>query len=439
MINKRVFTVAIAALFVFSALVAFIPANESEGADPEWTSVEAVKETGATFYSITVPGNLIWMQSSQTLTAGTEFRLMNDIDLSEKYFPASITGATEFIHILNGNGFSIIGLKIENSEMKTGLFRSLGGRGVVENLTIKDPIISSTSNEVGAIAGNSTGIIRNCAVVGGSITGDSNVGGIVGQLNNGSVTECYNTSTVKGGNNWIGGIIGSNYSTNAVTNCFNAGAVSGPAIVAGIVGLNYDAGDVTHCYNSGTISGTDSTSGMISGIVGSNYSTGTISNVYNIGIINGQRQTDICGNNTRGGTITNAYALGTVEDVGKGILTAAQMTGMTALEKMTGFDRLNWTMKANDGNTLYAPQLKLFVESSEATKAISLESVKITSGSSEGGSPEGPGGSGEPEGPGGTGGDNPDDGGDNTMLYVGVAVVAVVAVIGLLWFFVLRP
>ena len=84
---------------------------------------------------------------------------------------------------------------------------------------------------------------------------------------------------------------------------------------------------------SGTISGTNPNSGMISGIVGNNYFTGTISNVYNIETINGSRQTDICGSNIKGGTIVNAYALGTVENVEKGVLTAAQMTGMTALRK----------------------------------------------------------------------------------------------------------
>ena len=439
MINKRVFTVAIAALFVFSALVAFIPANESEGADPEWTPVAAVMEAGDAFYSITEPGNLIWMQS-QTLLTGTQFKLMNDIDASERKFPASITGATDFIHILDGNGFSIIGLNIENSENRTGLFRSLGERGIVENLTIKDPTILSTKNEVGAIAGNSMGIIRNCAVVGGSVTGDSSVGGIVGQLNKGSVTECYNTSTVNGGTNYTGGIIGSNYSKTAVTNCFNAGAVSGAALVAGIVGFNYNAGDVMYCYNSGTISGTNPTAGMISGIVGNNFftegNTGTISNVYNIGTINGQRQTDICGNNNSGGTIESAYWLAvTAND--KGGRTAVQMSGIGAFSEMPGFDRLVWKTMDNVGEQYYAPQLILFTTGvSDQTIAISLESVKITSSGSEGGSQEGSGGS---DDPGSSGGDNPDDGGDDTLLYVGIAAVAVVAVIGLLWFFVLKP
>ena len=438
MINKRVFTVAIAALFVFSALVAFIPANESEGADPEWMPEAAVMEPGDAFYSITEPGHLVWMQLAE-VSPGTEFRLMKDLDLSEKMFPASIIGAHAFTHTFNGNGFSITGLKIESSG-EAGLFKNIGIGGLVEDLTLKNPIVSSTGNNVGGIASESSGAIKKCAVIGGTITGNIAVGGIVGHvLDRGSLSECYNTSTVKGGSNWIGGIVGQYYSSMPVTKCFNMGSVSGEAIVAGIIGLNYNAANVTYCYNSGVISGTNPTAGMISGIVGNNYSTGTISNVYNIGTLTGSRQTDICGQNLKG-TIESAYWLAaTAND--KGGRTAVQMSGNGALGEMPGFDRLVWKTMDNAGEPYYAPQLIVFTASgvSDQTVAISLESVKITSGGSGGGSQEGPGGSGEPEGPGGTGGDNPDDGGDNTMLYIGVAAVAVVAVIGLLWFFVLKP
>ena len=440
MMNKKVISAAIVAVFVLSALVTIIPADVSEADDSPtyWETEEPAKHEG--YYLIRTPQNLAWVQNGVENGSFTymvdQFRLVADLDMSGKNLNPIGNEAVNkpFQYEFDGNGHKISGLKIEQTVKNTGLFGYATIGTNIHDLVVESPTITSDKNNSGGIVGNLyAGTVERCAVIGGTISGDQAVGGIVGQNDTGTVSECYNTSTVKGGSNYTGGIIGHNYSTTPVRNCFNAGAVSGAALVAGIVGLNHNAGEISYCYNSGTISGTNPNSGPISGIVGNNFSTGKISFVYNIGTINGSRQTDIAGNNSGGGEISNAYWLANAESAA-GARTVAQMTGITAFEKMGGFERSDWMLKANEGDVSYAPQLVKFATApaSEATIAISVESVTITP-SSEGGSGEG--GSGE----GGSGSDNPDDGGDDTLLYVGIAAVAVVAVIGLLWFFVFKP
>ena len=441
--NKKVISAAIVAVFVLSALATVIPVDDVEADDSEyWEAVPLPIIQPRDSYDISVPGHLVWIQEqvqARNLGAGDTFKLVNDIDLSAKNIQSPIGyGSVQFVSEFDGNGHSIIGLSLEYNAPYVGLFGYLGGGGNIHDLILEDPNISSNKNYVGGIVGfiGVTAIVTDCAVIGGSVSGQSDVGGIVGH-NAGSVTNCYNTSTVRGSSNNIGGIVGNTYSNSDVSYCFNAGPVFGEANVGGIVGLNFNLGGVIYCYNSGTITGTDPNIGPVSGVVGNNNDGGIIEYVYNIGTINASdraRETDVCGQNINGGTVRNAYSLATVEN-NKGGRTAAQMTGTTAFTKMTGFNDREWTLKANDGSTLYAPQLKKFAVSpaTAETIAISVESVKMTSGGSEGGSQGGSGGSG------GSGGDDPDDGGDNTMLYIGIAAVAVVAVIGLLWFFVLKP
>ncbi len=155
--------------------------------------------------------------------------LMNDIDLTEAtalggdwdfggrgWNPIG-SGDTysriAFSGIFDGNGYAIIGMRIETTSSfggHVGLFTSVTGE--VCNLEMRDVNIinnySSSDHYTGAVAAYNDGTITNCTVS-GSVKGKSYVGGIVG-YNDGTITKCYNTAAVTASSDYCGGIAGYN-------------------------------------------------------------------------------------------------------------------------------------------------------------------------------------------------------------------------------------
>lgn len=257
--------------------------------------------------------------------SGKYFKLMADINMSEKYgagkgenganlywTPIGANG-TPFDGIFDGNGKTVSNVYTNNENDYQGLF------GYVDNGTVKNLAVSGTikgKEKVGAIAGYlENGLIENChntattAVKGQEMF----VGGIVGLIKTeqGTVRNCSNSATVS--NNYlthIGGITGQNFGTTEM--CVNKGSVSASeGKGGGIVGVN--SGTLRNCYNQGSVDGRE----HIGGIVGYNavktencYSVGDVkSNDYNssrgsIAGTNGSR-------NDVSGVITNCYYLST--------------------------------------------------------------------------------------------------------------------------------
>ena len=124
--------------------------------------------------------------------AGT-YNLMNDIDLSSfgEWIPIGYgTGTDEsFSGIFNGQGHKITGLTISNDEYDYyGLFGVV--TGTVTNVGV-DVAITTTKDNVGALAGMLyNGTVLNCSST-GSVEGNVNVGGLVG------VVQTYNSGIAK--------------------------------------------------------------------------------------------------------------------------------------------------------------------------------------------------------------------------------------------------
>ena len=171
--------------------------------------------------------------------------LMNDIDLTEATAEGGdydyegrgwnpigsndIYEDREFSGIFNGNGYSIIGMRIDAVTNPTGtpatnyggLFTNVTGK--IKNLHMKNVNISHGLTYSGAITAKNSGIITNCSVS-GYVHAYYYCGGLVGN-NIGSIELCYNTADVKADLRYAGGIAAVNNGT--ISNCYNTASVEG--------------------------------------------------------------------------------------------------------------------------------------------------------------------------------------------------------------------
>ena len=165
--------------------------------------------------------------------------------------------------------------------------------------------VTSTSNYVGAVIGqSSTTVIENCGNK-ATVSGNNYVGGIVGGTSGGSITSCKNKVPVTG-YSYVGGIVGKTASSTAITSCVNnaeitatgytiSGYYGNCAYLGGIAGVS-DGGQINGCINNANVTGGYRSVGGISGystsshtdcvnnaeILGTDY-TGGIAGVHNKG------------------------------------------------------------------------------------------------------------------------------------------------------------
>ena len=103
--------------------------------------------------------------------------------------------------------------------------------------------LSSTSNQIGGIAGISGGVasIKSC-MVSGEVEGVENCGGIIGKNENKlTVEDCLFSGKLKGVQR-LGGIVGDLGSSSSVKHCFVSGAVDGWGCIGGVVGRACNGG-----------------------------------------------------------------------------------------------------------------------------------------------------------------------------------------------------
>ncbi len=242
--------------------------------------------------------------------------LMNDIDLTEAtakdgewdysgkgWWPIGYDNQwqsySDFTGVFDGNGYSIIGMRIDADAARMGLFVSV--KGVVRDLNIQSANIKNSCSSTktsdcpctGTIAAVATGVIEGCSVSGSIWHREiySYVGGIVGYSKNATIKHCCNMSTIQG-SNYVGGIVGF-AAMSTIQECYNLGSIQAwwdlpcaLSYIGGIAGLS--SGTITDCYNVADV--TEYCSGDISlakvfagGITG----TGNATHCYNIGHVRG--------------------------------------------------------------------------------------------------------------------------------------------------------
>lgn len=261
-------------------------------------------------------------------------------------------GTEGFTGTLDGNGHTISGLQISDSE-QTGLFAEIGG-GTVRNLQLTD-VNMETEHTAGGIAAVNYGYIENCTVSGTltvgkttqtvsaggicgvnagmienvqsklqiNITGASvSAGGVVGQ-NEGFVDVASFQGSMQAENNasnlQLGGIAGMNsdgYIYNTYANVqMRANAEIG--YLGGICGLQ-TAGELYKCSAKGTMytaAESKTASSVYAGGICGMADTGLIMHSFSTIDISAQAETvyngGICGFST-GAAIQNTYATGTI-------------------------------------------------------------------------------------------------------------------------------
>ena len=259
--------------------------------------------------NITKKDGFMWVKDGEQLQAmntnlGGNYAFRNSIDLNSIN---NFNSIENFEGNLDGLGYEVYGLHINEASADTGLFAKTDGatirnfnlisgsitsnaenagavvgnanNTVIEN--VKNTINVTGTNNVGGIIGTGTNVTLNGVVNAGAIKGNSNVGGLAGSLTAGSTLkgESYNLGDIKGTVNNIGGLVGS-ASHSTIGNktgfqMYNHLDVTGGYNVGGIVGNLEDGSTVQNVYNDGTVKATDKIESEY------NYHTGKSSNLPN--------------------------------------------------------------------------------------------------------------------------------------------------------------
>ena len=221
----------------------------------------------------------------------------------------SNTGATCFVGIFDGNGYSISKLQINRMDKHLGLFGAAGD-----------------------LAGNSMRI-RNVGILELNIRGGADynrIGGLVGEQRGGEITDSYAQGVIHGGNRggYLGGlvgvsiIIGASVADGKLAKSYAAVEVNGGRggdSVGGLIGRSDDANgiNIVESYAIGNVNGgegRDNVGGLV-GYQNAFSEAGRITDSYALGNVDGGEGDDLVGGlagyqNNR--IIENSYALGNV-------------------------------------------------------------------------------------------------------------------------------
>ena len=253
---------------------------------------------------LTKKDGFMWVKDGEQLQAmntnlGGNYAFRNSIDLNatadnQVTFNSVGLNSTDgkgFTGNLDGLGYEVYGLHINEASADTGLFAKTDGatirnfnlisgsitsnaenagavvgnanNTVIEN--VKNTINVTGTNNVGGIIGTGTNVTLNGVVNSGAISGNFNVGGLAGNLSGSTLEgESYNLGDIKGTANNIGGLVGS--ATNSTIGndktgfqMYNHLDVTGGYNVGGIVGNLEDGSIVQNVYNDGTVNATGMT------------------------------------------------------------------------------------------------------------------------------------------------------------------------------------
>lgn len=263
---------------------------------------------------------------------GKYFKLMKNIDLASKPW-TPIGNEVNFPHLrLDGNGKSIINLKVDVSGKYGGLFYWLSGtssteKSVVRNLTIRNADVKTGDRDTGVIVGfTSFTDIIDCRID-GAVTSAYCAGGIVGS-GDPSIINCRAdvnvtvnapASTSRTISVTAGGLIGdisfNNDHNNTITNCTVRGTVTinsqdlsesvNDFHIGGVAGFAF--ANVIDCTSYADINSTSENEVRVGGLIGTVGSGSEIKNCSAYGTVNGKK------NNYLGGAY--GYAVGNHERV----------------------------------------------------------------------------------------------------------------------------
>jgi len=271
---------------------------------------------------------------------GFYFKQTVDLDLSSAGSWSNGIGddSDTFNGVYDGAGFAIDSLAVSGTT-EVGLFAHTSG-ATLKNLTLIDPIITSSGDYVGSLAGyiDDTSTILDVHVVNGpggaSVTsGGSRYGGLVGQAAGGStIVDSSSAAAVVAGGivGFAGGLVGFAKDVS-ISGSFSTGAASSFAASGGLIGGAQGRTQIFQSYASGDASDSLPGAGGLIGFVAiddtdsitiqQSFATGN-SISYNGaagGLVGALMHTDVLGlqqlvvtDSFASGTATGRYAAGGV-------------------------------------------------------------------------------------------------------------------------------
>ena len=301
------------------------PITKGSGLESDPYLIESAAQLAGLAYNINNNDNYVYK--------GKYFKLMKDIDLASKPW-TPIGNKTHFPHLrLDGNGKSIINLKVDVGDGCAGLFYWLSGtssteKSVVRNLTIRNADVKTGGRDAGVLVGFTSFLdIIDCRVD-GAVTSAYCAGGIVGSgdpsiincradvnvtVNAPASTSTPRPSVTAGG--LIGDISFNNEHDNTITNCTVRGtvtvssqdqsAIRNDFHVGGVAGLAF--ANVIDCTSYAEVYSTSENEVRVGGLVGAVGAGSKITNCSAYGTVHGKK------NNFVGGAY--GYAVGNHERV----------------------------------------------------------------------------------------------------------------------------
>ena len=302
-------------------------------------------ENGA--YIISSPEELMWFnkngKTSDSVKLKADICINEDVTIEDtsklhKWTPIgwykSYDASDKYKGTFDGNGHTISGLYVSGTGNYVGLIGYAGNNSKICNLTLKNSSISSTGNNVGAIAGDAY-VVENCHVFDTDVHGKDTVGGIAGTVDE-AIVQSSSAANVTG-NSYVGGVAGRIQSnkSSAMSECFNTGSVTGASVVGGLTGNLYNGGTITDCYNTGSVTATSS-SGAAGGLLGI-FRSGTLKNSYSSTVPSAAKAGTVAGRldwSNGQKTLSNVYVLSdkAVMDT-VGILSGCTIQNGTAIPK----------------------------------------------------------------------------------------------------------
>lgn len=256
---------------------------------------------------ITKKDGFMWVKDGEQLQAmntnlGGNYAFRNSIDLNatadnQVTFNSVGLNSTDgkgFTGNLDGLGYEVYGLYINEPGEDTGLFAKTDG-ATIRNFNLISGSIISTEDNAGAVVGNANDTVIENVKNTINVTGENNVGGIIGTGSNVTLNGVVNAGAIKGNSN-VGGLAGNLSSSTLNGESYNLGDIKGLDTtttysynIGGLVGLanNSTIGNETgfQMYNHLDVEGGYN----VGGIVGNLENGSTVQNVSNDGNIKATR------------------------------------------------------------------------------------------------------------------------------------------------------
>jgi hypothetical protein len=217
------------------------------------------------------------------------YQLGNDINASETrtwnsgegFIPVG-DGTHPFVGHLQGNGFTIIRLKIYRINTDyVGLFGKVSTNATIQDVTLTEPNVVGR-NYCGALAGYTDVAPADCQCLNSYIIGNDCVGGLLGQVTV-DINNCISSLVEVHGHDRVGGLVGQ---SRSLIGCTSSGLVWGNSWVGGLVGGADIFGPMGNCNSSANITATGS---YVGGLIGERAGDGsiTITGCYATGSVSG--------------------------------------------------------------------------------------------------------------------------------------------------------